>query len=94
MLFPYDMDDPSKEWEARGFSCGLFTDPPGQQWIDFTHDIDELFMVKEGEVKLTLAGQELLPKPGEEVLIPANTMHSVENVGTTTSHWWYGYKKK
>lgn len=81
-----------KDWRARGFSCGLWTDPPGQVWEDFVHDADELFMVVEGEIELEVGGEVLEPKTGQEVLIPAHTRHSVRNVGGTTARWLYGYK--
>jgi len=85
-------DTVKKDWASRGFSCGLFTDPPGQKWEDYVHEVDELFMVMEGEVELEIAGKVLHPKPGEEVLIPAHAVHSVRNRGSTNSHWLYGYK--
>ena len=36
-------------WSARGFSCDLWTDPPGQRWEDFRHATDELVLVLEGQ---------------------------------------------
>ena len=32
------------------------------------------------------------PALGEEVFIPAGALHTVRNVGGTTSRWWYGYR--
>lgn len=58
-----------REWRARGFSCGLWTDPPGQEWNDFVHGMDELLMVVEGELELKMQGRTLKPKPGEDILI-------------------------
>ncbi|MBV8884287.1 MAG: hypothetical protein JO235_09870 [Chroococcidiopsidaceae cyanobacterium CP_BM_RX_35] len=34
------------DWENKGFSCGIWTDPPGQIWSNFVHDEDELVMRK------------------------------------------------
>ncbi len=31
-----------RDWAQRGFSCGLWADPPGQVWANFVHDTDEL----------------------------------------------------
>lgn len=81
------------DWRTRGFSCGLWTDPPGQKWENYVHETDELLMVLEGELELTIEGRKLRPKPGEEVLIPAKARHSVQNVGKTPNRWLYGYKK-
>ncbi len=83
-----------KEWKERGFSCGLWIDPPGQLWENFRHETDELFMVVEGDVEIEMNGKVQRPKIGEEILIPANTVHTVRNAGRKTSRWLYGYKKK
>ncbi|HET8580039.1 MAG TPA: cupin domain-containing protein [Nitrospiraceae bacterium] len=81
-----------KDWKARGFTCGLWVDPPRQEWVDYVHSMDELLMVLEGELELEMQGRTFRPKQGEEVLIPANMRHSVRNVGGTTARWLYGYK--
>jgi mannose-6-phosphate isomerase-like protein (cupin superfamily) len=86
-------DTIERQWRSRGFSCGIWTDPPGQIWVDYVHDTDELLMVLEGELELTMAGQTRRPQVGEEVLIPARTKHSVKNVGNVPNRWFYGYKK-
>ena len=81
------------DWAARGFSCDLWTDPPGQRWEDFRHATDELVLVLEGQVEFEVAGQTHHPQIGEELLIPAGTVHSARNVGSTTARWLYGYKR-
>ena len=80
------------DWHSRGFSCGLWTDPPGQKWVDYVHSTDELLMVLEGEVELELQGRVFRPKIGEEVLIPARELHTVRNIGNGIARWLYGYK--
>ncbi|MDG4549894.1 MAG: cupin domain-containing protein [Candidatus Contendobacter sp.] len=79
------------DWQQRGFSCALWTDPPGQVWADFVHPFDELLVLVEGEIDLTVSGRTWRPAPDEEVLIPAGVAHTVRNVGGTTSRWLYGY---
>jgi quercetin dioxygenase-like cupin family protein len=81
----------SIEWASRGFSCGLWVDPPGQRWENFVHDTDELVMVVEGEVEFEITGEISRPEPGEELFIPAGAVHSVRNLGATTARWLYGY---
>lgn len=83
-----------KEWKGRGFSCNLWTDPPGQKWEDYVHDVDELAMIIDGEVEFEINGEILRPGPGEELLIPKGITHSVRNVGHSTSRWLYGYQRK
>lgn len=83
-----------KKWQARRFSCSLWVDPPGREWRDFVHDTDELVMVVEGEQEFAMNSSTYRPGIGEELLIPARTYHTARNVGTTTSKWLYGYKRK
>ena len=88
-----EREEVGQNWRQRGFSCGLFTDPPGQVWADFVHGVDELLMVMEGNLELEIQGKVLRPAIGEEVLIPAGARHTVRNVGSTASRWLYGYKR-
>jgi mannose-6-phosphate isomerase-like protein (cupin superfamily) len=81
------------EWERRGFGCDLWVDPPGRRWEDFVHPTDELVMLLEGEEEFEIAGAIVRPRVGEEVLIPARTVHSARNVGQVTSRWLYGYRR-
>ena len=82
-----------QDWAARGFSCDIWTDPPGKAWQDFVHDSDELLMLIDGEIEIRLDGKVLRPAVGEEIHIPANAAHTVINIGTVTNHWFYGYKR-
>lgn len=82
----------AKDWRARGFSCGLWVDPPGQVWEDFVHSTDELLMLMEGALELEMQDKTFHLAIGEEVLIPAHTNHTVRNTGGTTARWLYGYK--
>ncbi len=81
----------AKDWKARGFSCGVWVDPPGQVWEDYVHTSDELLMLMEGVLELELQGKTLRPAIGEEIFIPAHTSHTVRNIGGTTAKWLYGY---
>ena len=85
-------EDIERDWRARGFSCDIWSDPPGQVWAEFVHASDELVMLIDGEIELRFAGRVLRPGPGEEVLIPAGAAHTVINVGQTRNHWMYGYR--
>ncbi len=88
-----DVEAVRRSWAARGFSCDVWIDPPGQRWENFVHDTDELVMVLEGEMEFEVAGERHRLRPGEELLIPAGTLHSARNVGQTTARWLYGYKR-
>ena len=79
-------------WSERGFSFDVWIDPPGQVWADFVHSTDEVVMLVEGELELRFGGRTICPQPGEEVLIPAGTAHTVANIGKRTNRWLYGYR--
>jgi quercetin dioxygenase-like cupin family protein len=80
------------DWAARGFSCDLWTDPPGRRWEDFTHATDEVVIVLEGNMEFEVEGQVTHPQPGEEFFIPAGAVHSARNIGSATARWLYGYR--
>ena len=82
------------DWEKRGYSFGIWIDPPGQVWEDYVHGVDELLMLAEGEIELSFLGKTFFPKIGEEILIPAGASHTVRNIGKTANRWYYGYKNK
>ena len=79
-------------WKSRGFSCELWTDPPGQSWEDFTHATDEVVVVLEGEMEFEVEGEVQHPEPGEELFIPAGAVHSARNIGSSTARWLFGYR--
>lgn len=82
----------ARTWRERGFSCGLWIDPPGQVWADYTHEVDELVMVVEGDVEFEIEGKVHRPGAGQELCIPAYARHTVRNVGSGESRWLYGYR--
>jgi quercetin dioxygenase-like cupin family protein len=89
---PVCIDAVLKAWEARGYSGGVWTDPPGQAWENFVHDVDELMMVVCGELELEIDGKAKQLAPGEEVQIAARAVHSVRNRGASAARWLYAYR--
>ncbi len=83
-----------RDWKKKGFSCDIWTDPPGQIWKNFVHDVDELVMLLEGKIELSFQEKTFQPRIGEEILIPAGESHTVRNIGEKTNRWFYGYKKE
>ncbi len=82
------------DWRARGFSCEVWVDPPGQRWEDFTHATDEVVIVLEGAMEFEIEGLAKHPLPGDELLIPAGAVHSARNIGSTTARWLFGYRRR
>ncbi len=81
------------DWKQRGFNGGEMVDPPGQRWDDFTHAVDEVIMLLEGEIEVEVDGKVSHPPVGEELYVPAGAVHSVRNIGNTPAKWIYGYKR-
>lgn len=82
----------AREWTKRGFTCDLWVDPPGQCWVNFVHEVDEVVMVIEGDMEFEFGGQVHHPKVGDELLIPAGVVHSSKNIGKSQALWLYGYR--
>ena len=74
-----------KNWESRGYSFGVFKDPPRQVWADFVHRTDEIVVLAEGEIEIEIEGKSLQPHIVDEVFIPANAIHPVRNIGSTNN---------
>ena len=87
-------DQIKEDWNSRGYSFGVFRDPPGQVWADFVHRTDELVVLAEGELEVEVEGKMQLPQIGEEVFIPANAVHKVRNVGQINNVWFFGYRNR
>ena len=83
-----------QNWNSRGYSFGVFRDPPGQVWADFVYRADELVLLTEGEIELEIEGKTQRPIIGQEVFIPANAIHTVRNVLNTNNVWYYGYRSQ
>jgi quercetin dioxygenase-like cupin family protein len=88
---PPDETAVAADWRTRGYSCHVFTDPPGRQWNDFVHDCNELLTVAEGRLELLMDGERITVEPGDEVFIPRDALHSVHNISDGESRWLFGY---
>ena len=80
-----------KDWNSRGYSFGIFKDPPGQVWLDFVHKTDELVVLAEGKIEIEIEVQSQQPPIGEKGFLPTKAIHTVRNVGKTYNVWYYGY---
>lgn len=88
---PVQRSKVAADWRTRGYSCELFVDPPGREWLDFVHSSNELVMVAEGRLEVTVDGRRLVAEPGDEVFIAKGARHSVRNIHDDTTRWLYGY---
>lgn len=88
---PIDQETVATDWQARGYSCHSFIDPPGQAWNDFVHGTNEVVTVIAGRLRLEVDGRRVVAEPGDEVFIPRGAVHSVLNVHRGTTRWLFGY---
>lgn len=89
-----DLDALERSFTDRGYSFGIFVDPPGQEWLGFVHDVDEIVVPLEGSITITVAGTVHRPVIGNEVFIPANAVHDVVTGSESGSRWAYGYRQR
>lgn len=82
-----------REWDNRGFTSQVYTDPPGREWKDYVRDMDELIMVLDGKIEIEMKGQKRQLIQGEEVLVPAGTRHTVRNVGDKQARNLWGFER-
>ena len=66
-----------RDWHSRGYSFGVFRDPPGQVWADFVHQTDELVVLAEGEIEVEIEGKAERFQIGEMVFIPAKEIWKI-----------------
>ena len=64
-------------WQSRGYSFGVFRDPPGQVWADFVHQTDELVVLAEGEIEVEIEGKAERFQIGEMVFIPVKEIWNI-----------------
>jgi mannose-6-phosphate isomerase-like protein (cupin superfamily) len=88
---PIDRAAVAADWRARGFSCDLFVDPPGREWLDFKHQANELLTVAEGRLEVTIGDEAMIAEPGDEIYIPRGVRHSLRNICRSPTRWLYGY---
>lgn len=80
-----------QEWRSRGFSFGVFQDPPGQEWNDFVHTTDEYVIVATGALTISVGSETAQCETGDMVWIPKGTLHSLKTTSPDGSVWLYGY---
>jgi quercetin dioxygenase-like cupin family protein len=56
---------------------------PGTTAPRHTHPGEEIIYVLEGTLEYQIDGKPVTVKPGDVLFVPAGTVHSVKNVGTT-----------
>jgi mannose-6-phosphate isomerase-like protein (cupin superfamily) len=51
------------------------------------HSCEEVMRQLAGQSTVTIADEEVLLMPGDTLIVPANTLHAVRNLGSEASEW-------
>ena len=68
--------------ESEGLDAEEEQIPEGAKVDDHRHPFDEVRIVVSGQLMLDIAGNKLLLRAGDRILIPANTRHSKQADGS------------
>ena len=79
-----------KDWDSRGYSFGIFKDPPGKIWAEFVMGQTNLLYCQRERLRLKAIHSSL--RLVMRFFIPAKVVHTVRNIGKTNNVWYYGYK--
>jgi len=87
-------DEFEKNWTKRGFSFSVGSIKLQEEVKDAVHDDqDELIVMVNGKLEVTIGGETFIPDRNQEVLIPAKSNHSIKNIGAVDSIIYFGYKQ-
>ncbi len=53
------------------------------------HDREEVMLIRQGVVTVTVGEESVQLAPGDLLVVPAHTLHQVRNAGDTTGEWLY-----
>ena len=83
-----------KNWVKRGYSFGIGNIKINDGIKNAAHDDqDELVVMVNGDLKVTIDDVTFFPDRDKEFLIPARSKHSLKNIGAVDSVIYFGYKK-
>jgi mannose-6-phosphate isomerase-like protein (cupin superfamily) len=83
-----------KELKAQGYRTEFWVDKPGVSYRNRKHDVDTLIWVLRGEGKITIGPETDILRDGDRIVLPAQTLYSLESLGAKALLWLFGMKKK
>ncbi len=82
-----------QDWYTRSYDCNLLVVKSGWTSSNHVHHSDEVITPIEGRVALVVGGgQRFEAEPGDELFLPTNTMHRLENSHDGLLKMFYGLK--
>jgi mannose-6-phosphate isomerase-like protein (cupin superfamily) len=81
-----------QDWYTRSYDCNLGVYKSGWTSSNHVHHSDEVITAIEGRVALVVGEQRFEAEPGDELFLPTNTMHRLENSHDGLLKMFYGLK--
>ncbi len=72
---------------AREVSVIVQRQEPGGGNPSHRHDREEVLLLRAGKVRLTIGDEQFALAAGDTAIVPANTLHQIENSGDTVAEW-------
>ena len=66
-----------QDWHSKGYSFGVFRDPPRQVWADYVHQTHELVVLAEVDIEEEIEGKAERFQISEMVFIPAKEIWKI-----------------
>lgn len=81
-----------QDWNARRYDCSARIFGSGWRSSNHVHHSDEVVTPIEGGVALVVGEQRFEAEPGDELFLPSNTLHRLENSHDGRLEMLYGLK--
>lgn len=78
-----NIDEMKQILEREGLEPIVETIEPDRKIVDHRHPFAEIRMIIEGEMIFSVAGNQMLLRPGDRIEVPSNTRHSHQAQGRT-----------
>jgi len=89
---PVSQADVGQDWNTRGYDCSILSVGSGWRSNNHVHRSDQVTTTVEGRVALVVGEQRFEAGPGDELFLPSNTMHRLENSHDGRLEMLYGLK--
>ena len=89
---PVSRAEVGQDWNTRGYDCKSRVFGSGWTSSNHEHHSDEVVTAVEGGVALVVGEQRFEAEPGDELFLPSNTMHRLENSHDGRLEMLYGLK--
>ncbi len=89
---PVSRPDVGQGWNTRGYDCTVSVFLSGWRSSNHVHQSDQVATPVEGRLALVVGEQRFEAGPGDELFLPSNTLHRLENSHDGRLKMLYGLK--